>query len=302
LLRTESDTAARLKKNQTESTKQIQQLEANNRDLQDKICALGNTKLRLEKEFLNLQSALESERRDRTHGSEIIHDLQGRVFNLEEEVKNGKNTLAKMEAEKRQLQDKLADLEKEKSNMEIDMTYKLKVMQQNLEQEEVEHKATKARLADKNKIYKSIEEAKSEAMKEMEKKLSEERASKQKVENSLLEVEKRCSMLDCDLKQSQQKINELLKQKDKLSEDVENLTLKIEQETQKRCLIQNDFKMQAQHMNALKMTEKQLKQENNHLVEIKLSLEKQNNELRKERQDASYRKRGTPWQHSWRSH
>ena len=49
--------------------------------------------------------------------------------------------------------------------MEIDMTYKLKVMQQNLEQEETEHKATKARLADKNKIYKSIEEAKSEAMK-----------------------------------------------------------------------------------------------------------------------------------------
>ncbi|KAM6463387.1 rho-associated protein kinase 2 isoform 4-T4 [Liasis olivaceus] len=286
LLRTESDTAARLRKNQTESTKQIQQLEANNRDLQDKNCALENTKLRLEKEFLNLQSALESEKRDRTHGSEIIHDLQGRVFNLEEEVKNGKNTLAKMEAEKRQLQDKLTDLEKEKSNTEIDMTYKLKVMQQTLEQEEVEHKATKSRLADKNKIYKSIEEAKSEAMKEMEKKLSEERASKQKVENCLLEVEKRCSMLDCDLKQSQQKINELLKQKDKLSEDVENLNLKIEQETQKRCLTQNDLKMQTQHVNALRMTEKQLKQENNHLVEIKISLEKQNNELRKERQDA----------------
>uniref|UniRef100_A0A670Z9R9 Rho-associated protein kinase 2 n=1 Tax=Pseudonaja textilis TaxID=8673 RepID=A0A670Z9R9_PSETE len=286
LLRTESDTSARLRKNQTESTKQIQQLEANNRDLQDKNCALENTKLRLEKEFLNLQSALESERRDRTHGSEIIHDLQGRVLNLEEEVKNGKNTLAKVEAEKRQLQDKLTDLEKEKSNMEIDMTYKLKVIQQNLEQEEVEHKATKARLADKNKIYKSIEEAKSEAMKEMEKKLSEERTTKQKVENCLLEVEKQCSMLDCDLKQSQQKINELLKQKDKLSEDVENLTLKIEQETQKRCLIQNDFKMQTQQLNALKMSEKQLKQENNHLIEIKLSLEKQNNELRKERQDA----------------
>lgn len=45
------------------------------------------------------------------------------------------------------------------------MTYKFKVLQQNLEQEEAEHKATKARLADKNKIYESIEEAKSEAMK-----------------------------------------------------------------------------------------------------------------------------------------
>uniref|UniRef100_A0A8C0QNE6 non-specific serine/threonine protein kinase n=1 Tax=Chelonoidis abingdonii TaxID=106734 RepID=A0A8C0QNE6_CHEAB len=286
LLRTESDTAARLRKNQTESTKQIQQLEANNRELQDKNCMLENAKLKLEKDFINLQSALESERRDRNHGSEIISDLQGRISSLEEEVKNGKSTLAKAEVEKRQLQEKFTDLEKEKSNMEIDMTYKLKVMQQNLEQEEAEHKATKARLADKNKIYESIEEAKSEAMKEMEKKLLEERASKQKVENGLLEIEKRCSMLDCDLKQSQQKINELLKQKDKLNEDVKNLTLKIEQETQKRCLTQNDLKMQTQQVNTLKMSEKQLKQENNHLLEMKLSLEKQNNELRKERQDA----------------
>ncbi|XP_015271898.1 PREDICTED: rho-associated protein kinase 2 [Gekko japonicus] len=286
LLRTESDTAARFRKNQTESTKQIQQLEATNRDLQDKNCALENAKLKLEKDFLNLQSALESERRDRTNGSEIISDLQGRIASLEEEVKNGKSALAKTETEKRQLQERFTDLEKEKNNMEIDMTYKLKVMQQNLEQEEAEHKATKARLADKNKIYESIEEAKSEAMQEMEKKLLEERVSKQKVENCLLEVEKRCSMLDCDLKQSQQKINELLKQKDKLNEDVKNLALKIEQETQKRCLTQNDLKMQTQHVNSLKMSEKQLKQENNHLLEIKLSLEKQNNELRKERQDA----------------
>ncbi|KAL8172874.1 UNVERIFIED_CONTAM: Rho-associated protein kinase 2 [Gekko kuhli] len=165
LLRTESDTAARFRKNQTESTKQIQQLEATNRDLQDKNCALENAKLKLEKDFLNLQSALESERRDRTNGSEIISDLQGRIASLEEEVKNGKNALAKTETEKRQLQERFTDLEKEKNNMEIDMTYKLKVMQQNLEQEEAEHKATKARLADKNKIYESIEEAKSEAMK-----------------------------------------------------------------------------------------------------------------------------------------
>ncbi|KFQ41465.1 Rho-associated protein kinase 2, partial [Nestor notabilis] len=282
-LRSESDTAARLRKNQTESTKQIQQLETNNRELQDKNCLLENAKLKLEKDFLNLQSALESERRDRSHGSEIISDLQGRISSLEEEVKN---FLAKLEMEKRQLQEKLTDLEKEKSNMEIDMTYKFKVMQQNLEQEEAEHKATKARLADKNKIYESIEEAKSEAMKEMEKKLLEERVLKQKVENRLLEAEKQCSMLDCDLKQSQQKINELLRQKDLLNEDVKNLTLKIEQETQKRCLTQNDLKMQTQQVNTLKMSEKQLKQENNHLQEIKLSLEKQNNELRKERQDA----------------
>ncbi|EGW08488.1 Rho-associated protein kinase 2 [Cricetulus griseus] len=219
LLRSESDTAARLRKTQAESSKQIQQLESNNRDLQDKNCLLETAKLKLEKEFINLQSALESERRDRTHGSEIIHDLQGRISGLEEDLKTGKALLTKVELEKRQLQEKLTDLEKEKSNMEIDMTYQLKVIQQSLEQEEAEHKTTKARLADKNKIYESIEEAKSEAMKEMEKKLLEERSLKQRVENLLLEAEKRCSILDCDLKQSQQKLNELLKQKDVLSED-----------------------------------------------------------------------------------
>ncbi|ELK13982.1 Rho-associated protein kinase 2 [Pteropus alecto] len=286
LLRTESDTAARLRKTQAESSKQIQQLESNNRDLQDKNCLLETAKLKLEKEFINLQSVLESERRDRTHGSEIISDLQGRISGLEEDLKNGKILLTKVEMEKRQLHERFTDLEKEKNNMEIDMTYQLKVIQQSLEQEEAEHKATKARLADKNKIYESIEEAKSEAMKEMEKKLLEERTLKQKVENLLLEAEKRCSILDCDFKQSQQKINELLKQKDVLNEDVRNLTLKIEQETQKRCLTQNDLKMQTQQVNTLKMSEKQLKQENNHLMEMKMSLEKQNAELRKERQDA----------------
>lgn len=45
------------------------------------------------------------------------------------------------------------------------MTYKLKVLQQGLEQEEAAHKATKARLADKSKISESIEGAKSEAVK-----------------------------------------------------------------------------------------------------------------------------------------
>lgn len=53
----------------------------------------------------------------------------------------------------------------EKNKQEIDLSFKLKAIQQSLEQEEAEHKATKARLADNNKINQSIEEAKSEALK-----------------------------------------------------------------------------------------------------------------------------------------
>lgn len=53
----------------------------------------------------------------------------------------------------------------EMSNKEIDLTYKLKVLQQELEQEEASHKATRALLADKSKIKVTIEGAKSESMK-----------------------------------------------------------------------------------------------------------------------------------------
>ncbi len=60
-----------------------------------------------------------------------------------------------------------------------------------------------------------------------------------------------------------------------------NLSLKIEQEIQKRTLTQNDLKVQSQQLSTLRTSEKQLKQEINHLLEIKRSLEKQNMELRK---------------------
>lgn len=62
---------------------------------------------------------------------------------------------------------------------------------------------------------------------------------------------------------------------------MKNLALKIEQETQKRNLTLNDLKAQNQQLNSLRTSEKQLKQETNHLLDIKRSLEKQNQELRK---------------------
>uniref|UniRef100_A0A9J8CKH9 non-specific serine/threonine protein kinase n=1 Tax=Cyprinus carpio carpio TaxID=630221 RepID=A0A9J8CKH9_CYPCA len=285
-LRAESDAAARLRKAQTESSKQLQQLEAHVRELQDKCCMLENSKLTLERDNISLQAALDSEKREHTQGSETISDLQARISGLEEEVKQVRQALSKAETEKRQLQEKLTDLEKEKSNNQIDMTYKLKILQQGLEQEEAAHKATKARLADKNKISESIEGAKSEAVKELEQKLQEERSSKLRVENRVLELEKKNSMLDCDYKQSLQKLEELRRHKERLTEEMKNLSLKIEQEIQKRALTQNDLKVQNQQLSTLRTSEKQLKQEINHLLEIKRSLEKQNMELRKYRQDS----------------
>lgn len=285
LLRAESEAASRLRKTQADNSKQLQQLEANSRELQDKCCILERSKLSLEKECISLQAALEAERREHSQGSETISDLMGRISSLEEEARQQRQAMSKLETEKRQLQEKFTDLEKEKSNKEIDLTYKLKVLQQELEQEEGAHKATRAMLADKSKIKVTIEGAKSESTKELEQKLAEERSAKLRLENRILELEKHSSMMDCDYKQALQKLDELRRHKDNLTEEVKNLTLKIEQETQKRSLTQNDLKAQNQQLNTLRTSEKQLKQEMNHLLDIKRSLEKQNQELRKERQD-----------------
>uniref|UniRef100_A0A671QQF1 non-specific serine/threonine protein kinase n=1 Tax=Sinocyclocheilus anshuiensis TaxID=1608454 RepID=A0A671QQF1_9TELE len=281
----EVEESERLKKAQGEALRQSQQLEVSLRELQERLAQLESSRLGLEQERLSLQTSLEVEKRERSLGSETINDLQGRVSGLEDELKHVKSSLSKAEAEKRQLQEDLTALEKEKSKQEIDLSFKLKAIQQSLEQEEAEHKATKARLVDNNKINQSIEEAKSEALKDMEYKLLEERSAKQQLENRLMQLEKENSVLDCDYKQAKHELQELRSLKEKLTEEVEVLSVRVQQETQKKTLFQADLNVQRQEVSSLRSSEKQLKQELNHLLELKLSLEKQNQELRKEEAD-----------------
>ncbi|XP_049335721.1 rho-associated protein kinase 2 isoform X2 [Astyanax mexicanus] len=285
-LQAEVQESGRLKKAQGEAVKQAQQLELTLRELQERLTQLESSKLVLEQDKLGLQDALEAEKKEHSLGTETITDLQARASGLEEELKQMKASLSKAEGEKRQLQEELTGLEKLRSQQEIDLSFKLKSVQQRLEQEEEEHKATKARLADHSKLNQSIEEAKSEVLRDMERKLQEERQSKQQLEGKLMQLEKHQSVLDCDYKQAQNELQELRSHKHKLTEEVDVLTVRVEQEAQRRNLSQADLKAQRQEVTTLRSTEKQLKQELNHLLELKLSLEKNNQELRREREEA----------------
>ncbi|XP_038622381.1 rho-associated protein kinase 1 [Tachyglossus aculeatus] len=269
-LRTESDTAGRLRKSNTEMNKTISQLESLNRELQERNRVLESSKSQVDKDYYQLQAALEAERRDRSQGSEMIGDLQARITSLQEEVKHLKHNLERVEGERKEAQDLLNHSEKEKNNLEIDLNYKLKSLQQRLEQELNEHKVTKARLTDK---HQSIEEAKSAAMCEMEKKVKEERAAREKAENRAVQTEKKCSMLDVDLKQYQQKLEQVTEQKRRSEDEAKNLSLQLEQEINKRLLTQNELKSQALEADHLKGSEKQLKQEINTLLEAKRLLD-----------------------------
>uniref|UniRef100_A0A8C7YL07 non-specific serine/threonine protein kinase n=1 Tax=Oryzias sinensis TaxID=183150 RepID=A0A8C7YL07_9TELE len=193
--------------------------------------------------------------------------------------------LQQLEANVRELQDKCCLLERTKLSLEKEcISLQAALETERREQSQgsetisdlmvnILHKNAILMLSDKIRV--TIEGAKSESMKEMEQKLSEERLAKMRLENRILELEKHSSMMDCDYKQALQKLEELRRHKDHLTEEVKNLTLKIEQETQKRNLTQNDLKAQNQQLSILRTSEKQLKQETNHLLDIKRSLEKE---------------------------
>uniref|UniRef100_H3CSS4 Rho-associated protein kinase n=1 Tax=Tetraodon nigroviridis TaxID=99883 RepID=H3CSS4_TETNG len=270
LLRAESDTAARLRKNHTEMAKSMSQLESLNRELQERSRAIDSEKAQLEKEVLLIQSTLDSERRNYSQGSEEIRELQARMAGLQEDNKSLKLSLSKVEAERKQAQERSNNLEKEKNNLEIDLNYKLKTLQQRLEQEQTEHRVTRAQLTDK---YESIEEAKSAAMNAVQQKTSEEIGARMRAESRVVEVEKQCSMLEFDLKQSVQKMEQLMKQKERLEDEVKSLRIQGEQDLSKRALAQSELKSRMQEVDRLRCSEKQLKQEINTALESKRSLE-----------------------------
>ncbi|XP_016392858.1 rho-associated protein kinase 1-like [Sinocyclocheilus rhinocerous] len=279
LLRAESDTVVRLRKSHTEMGKSMSQLESVNRDLQEKSRAAESLKQQLEKELLQLQTTLDTERRSCSQGSEEIRELQARITGLQEDNKNLKHSLSKVELERKQVQDRCNVLEKEKNSLEIDLNYKLKTLQQRLDQESTEHRITKAQLTDK---YESIEETKSAAMHAVDQKVAEETTLRMRAESRVVEVEKQCSMLEFDLKQSVQKMDQLMKQKERLEEEVKELRVQLEQESGKRVLAQNELKSWTMEAERLKGSEKQLKQEINAALENKRSVEFQLAQLTKQ--------------------
>uniref|UniRef100_A0AAR2LM38 non-specific serine/threonine protein kinase n=1 Tax=Pygocentrus nattereri TaxID=42514 RepID=A0AAR2LM38_PYGNA len=270
LLRAESDTAARLRKSQTEMGKAMSQLEGLNGELQEKVRAADSARQQLERELLQLQNTLDTERRTCSQGSEEIRQLQARITGLQEDNKNLKQSLSKVEAERKQAQERSNSLEKEKNSLEIDLNYKLKILQQRLDHEIAEHRASRAQLTDK---YESIEEAKSAAMHAVEQKVSEESVLRLRAESRVVEVEKQCSMLEFDLKQSVQKMEQLMKQKERLEDEVKALRVQLEQECGKRSAAQTELKNWTIEAERLRGSEKQLKQEINTALENKRSLE-----------------------------
>ncbi|KPP68001.1 rho-associated protein kinase 2-like [Scleropages formosus] len=209
LLRAETDAAARLRKTQAEMNKQIQQLESNGRELQDKCCLLENSKMKLEKDFMSLQSALESEKRDRSQGSETISDLQGRVSGLEDELRQVKSSLSKAEMEKRQLQEKLTDLEKNK----------LLELEKQCSMLDCDYKQSQQKLEELRRHKEKL----TEEVRDLTLKIEQETQKRSLMQNDLKAQKQQVNALRMSEKQLKQEVNHLLEIKQSLEKQNQEL-------------------------------------------------------------------------------
>uniref|UniRef100_A0A8C5CW48 Rho-associated protein kinase 1 n=1 Tax=Gadus morhua TaxID=8049 RepID=A0A8C5CW48_GADMO len=226
----------------------------------------------LEKDKMMMQHRSSDYQRKADQEGEKRRNLENevRMAGLHEDNNNLKLGLSKVEAERKQVQERSNNLEKEKNNQEIDLAYRLKTLEQRLEQEQTEHRVTRAQLNDK---YESIEEAKSATMHAVQQKVSEESVARMRAESKAVEVVKRCSTLELDLKQSLQKMEQLMKQKERLEDEVKALQVQLDTESSKRVTAQSELKGRGQETDRLRGLEKQLKQEINASLESKRSLE-----------------------------
>uniref|UniRef100_A0A8C6WL00 Rho-associated protein kinase 1 n=1 Tax=Neogobius melanostomus TaxID=47308 RepID=A0A8C6WL00_9GOBI len=235
----------------------------------------------LEKEKMMMQHRLTESQRKADQEAEKRRNLENeaRMTGVLEDNKNLKHSLSKVETERKHAQERSNNLEKEKNNLEIDLNYKLKTLQQRLEQEQTEHRVTRAQLTHN---YESIEETKSAAMNAVQQKMSEENGARMRAESRVVEVEKQCSMLEFDLKQSVQKMEQLMKQKERFEDEVQSVRIQLEQELSKRIQAQTELKSRTQEVDRLRCSEKQIKQDINTALETKRSLEFQLAQLTKQ--------------------
>uniref|UniRef100_UPI00358FC81C rho-associated protein kinase 2-like isoform X1 n=1 Tax=Myxine glutinosa TaxID=7769 RepID=UPI00358FC81C len=278
-VRSEADSAVRLRKSQAEMGKTLSQLEATGREMQERNRQQENSRVQQEQEMLMLQSMQESERRECKRGLDMITELRGHLAALETDHEAIKATLNHAEAEKCRLQDSLTEVEKDKNSLEVELNYKLRSLQQVLQQQQTEHTATKALLEDQH------EGARSQAVGEVEQKLHEERQVCRQAATQLVETEKRCLLLDFDLRQAMQRIEQVARQKEVFEEEVREQTHRVEHEAQWRLAAQGESKALGQQLGSTQASEKRLKHSLNLLQVERQGLERQLTELRKERHE-----------------
>ncbi|KAK3585004.1 hypothetical protein CHS0354_024918 [Potamilus streckersoni] len=273
--RLDADNANKSKKTVAELQQRLNIAEQNYSDVNVRYSDILSAKQNLERDLLNLQTALEQEKNTRVHVSSQTEELHERIRSLQAEIDHAIAKERATNSELQKLQENVMVLTKSKNNVELE----LKSITGKLENEIAAHKAT----IDRFNAYPK-EEANLEAIREMQAKLDREKNEKQNIEARLLAAEKSKNELSLDLQQYKHQVAALQNEYRMETEKSRNLSLQVEQEIQRRNLMQGDFKSQSQDLVKQKNREKQLQ---NEIQDIKNEKSNVEEELRKLKEEMS---------------
>ena len=241
-----------------------------------------------------LKAQVDRERASRHQETDRQQEMENRRQVLVNELERTKERQVTNMAENKRLSDRIVEMEKKSASLELE----LKAMTSKYQQEVRAHQQTEESRSGNR------EEASVEVVKALQLKLQEEKAAKLRAENQWQERERQISMLSVDYRQIQQQLHKLegdhrqvftptmmmimmmimkpihwltlLQEVDK----TKGLVLQLEQESQKRCLLQNDQSALSAELVGLRSRERQLQRELEAAREVARSLEEELHKLR----------------------
>ncbi|XP_055329197.1 rho-associated protein kinase 1-like [Paramacrobiotus metropolitanus] len=296
------DTEESLKRERTNlltSKEKLNALEKQFADVSTKLTADGEGALKLKKTNAELVAALSERDHELDMMKQAHHTLQSKLMQSENdhsivqvnvtslesekaqliskldwsvrETDRLKQTIATMQTENQGLQDDLSQLEKDMAMVKVELTD-----WKNKYQAEVEsHRKSVYDLSSRSQDKVSAEENYHNQIRQIERKLAEEAAARKAAELSKQELQRRSSVQDVDLRQMKMQMEQVENQFKNEIEKVKNLTIQVEQETQKRTVLQNEFRTLSQQHAVLKNREKQLETMLNDIKDLKRTMEEQ---------------------------
>jgi len=277
-LKSEVDITKKLRKANENIKKNLSDQQTSNQELCERISLFEEQIKTLERAKSRSENQIEQEK---SKSKNQVDDLQDQVKDSQNEIETLKETISRIEDEKKKHLGKISLLERDKTTLEIE----LKAVKQSLNKKTLEHKNAIDSLEDRNRRYASIQGAKSEAMKGLEKQLEKEKELRVLLEQKSAELEKKVGLLEYDLHEAKNSQKATVEQKEKGELELKDLMKEKNLQNLQKTQLQVELNEIRSENQTLIATEKQLNKDLIQANEDKQELEKKAQKMKREKQN-----------------
>ncbi|OQR79377.1 rho-associated protein kinase 2-like, partial [Tropilaelaps mercedesae] len=258
----ETELVVKLKKKNSELTKNVTQFDETVREQKEKLTHLLVKCGSQERELVSLSTQLDQERQLSGKSGDRAQELQARYTELSEEMERLRKGYSDRSQEIKGLEEKIVAKEKQEAIFQLE----LKNAQNRFDAEVSSLRSEVTSLSAENKqLLSSSEETTADAVQAIKGKLQDEVEQRQKALQKLQESERHVSVLQVDCKQLQQKWTKQQTDYKVQADKISQLSHEIEEERSRRIHLQNEICQLEVEVSRLSRLENQLQIEKNEL-------------------------------------